>query len=608
MLNQPITVNQIVADAISRYSHKADWLNRKVDGQWQPISAAELAGRIREVVLGLFDLGIRPGERVAILSENRLEWNLVDLGALALGAVDVPIYATQSPSQVEYILRDSGARLLFISTEEQLNRVRQAIDRAPALERVIAFDQISNGWEEVLPYSEIEARGARVASDQPLLYDQLWPAVKPTDLATLIYTSGTTGEPKGVMLTHWNIASNVLAVAGVLNYALDDIALSFLPFSHVFERTAFYTYLHKGVQVYYAESVERVPENLKAVRPTVGVGVPRVFEKIYERIRMLTQEAPPLRRRLVTWAIDVSKRYAERQVKHQAIDPFLQLQYDVAYQLVLSQWRPRLGLDRLRCFISGGAALSPELAYIFLGAGIQIFQGYGLTETSPGVTLNSPAANKIGTVGKVMPGIEVKCADDGEILVRGPNVMLGYYNRPEETRQVLSEDGWFKTGDVGHLEEGGYLVITDRKKDLIKTSGGKYVAPQAIEGRIKLSPFVAEAVVVGNDRKFPAALIVPNLEAVTAYARQHQIPYQQPCELLRDERIVDLFYQVVEELMGDLSRYEKIKKIALLCEPFSVSGGELTPTMKVRRRQVEQRYAHLIEKLYSENSSDEEDR
>lgn len=601
MLDQPITINQLVAQAINRYDHKADWLNRKVGDQWQPISAHELAERVRNVALGLYDLGLRPGDRLAILSENRLEWNLADLGSLALGAVDVPIYATQAPSQVEYILRDSGARLLFISTQAQLDRVRPAIDRSPDLERIVTFDLVSNGDENVLPFSEIEARGARLANEQPGLYDQLWQAVKPTDLATLIYTSGTTGEPKGVMLTHWNIASNVLAVASVLNYADQDITLSFLPFSHVFERTAFYGYLHQGVQVYYAESLDQVPQHLKDVRPTAVVSVPRVFEKIYERIRALARQASPLKRWLVEWSINVGRHYARRQAA-KSVPALLAMQYKIAYKLVLSQWRPRIGLDRLRCVICGGAPLAPDLAYIFSSAGIEILQGYGLSETSPGATLNPPGANKIGTAGKPLPGVEIKIADDGEILVRGSNVMQGYYHREDDNRQVFTEDGWLKTGDVGHLDEDGYLVITDRKKDLIKTSGGKYVAPQLIEGRLKLNPYVAEAVVIGNGRKFPSAIIVPNLELIAQFAQEQQIAYQQARELLEHPRVVGLFHHIIEESTADLSRHEKIKKFVLLPEPFSVGGGELTPTMKVRRRVVEQRYEHVIETLYKEDA------
>jgi long-chain acyl-CoA synthetase len=601
MLDQPITINQLVAQAINNYRHKADWLNHKVDGQWQPISAHELAERVRNVALGLYDLGLRPGDRLAILSENRPEWNLADLGALALGAVDAPIYATQAPSQVEYILRDSGARLLFISTQAQLDRVRPAIDHSPDLERIVTFDLVSNDDENVLLFSEIEARGARLANQQPGLYDQLWQAVRPTDLATLIYTSGTTGEPKGVMLTHWNIASNVLTVSSVLNYADQDITLSFLPFSHVFERTAFYGYLHQGVQVYYAESLDQVPQHLKDVRPTAVVSVPRVFEKIYERIRALARQASPLKRWLVEWSINVGRHYARRKAA-KLVPPLLAMQYKIAYKLVLSQWRPRIGLDRLRCVICGGAPLAPDLAYIFSSAGIEILQGYGLSETSPGATLNPPDANKIGTAGKPLPGVEIKFADDGEILLRGPNVMQGYYHREDDNRQVFTEDGWLKTGDVGHLDEDGYLVITDRKKDLIKTSGGKYVAPQLIEGRLKLNPYVAEAVVIGNGRKFPSALIVPNLELIAKFAQEQQIAYQQARELLEHPRVVGLFHHIIEESTADLSRHEKIKKFVLLPEPFSVGGGELTPTMKVRRRVVEQRYEQVIETLYKEDA------
>ncbi len=599
---EPTTINRIMAEAIDRYRQKADWLNYKAEGRWHPVSASELVERIRRVALGLYDLGIRPGDRVALLSENRLEWTLADLGALALGAIDVPIYATQAPGQVGYILRDSGARLLFISTPAQWDRVHDAIESAPELERVIGFDPIAGPGEHVISFSQLEARGQRLAQARPELYEQLRSAVKPDDLATIIYTSGTTGEPKGVMLTHWNLASNALAIASVLNYASEDIVLSILPLCHVFERTAFYVYLYQGVKIYYAESIDRVPHNLREVRPTIVVAVPRLFEKMYEGIIARAERTSPLHRQALNWAVNVGKQYVERQAEHLPVDSLLAWQYKLAYRLVLSKWRSTLGLDRLRYFISGGAPLSRELALIFFSAGIEILQGYGLTETSPGLTLNPPAANKLGTAGRPLPGIEIRIAEDGEILARGPNVMKGYYNRQEDTERAFTEDGWLKTGDVGYFDEDGYLVITDRKKDLIKTSGGKYVAPQMLEGRLKLSPFVSDVAVVGNQRKFVSALIVPHLEAVLAYAEQHHIAYGSVSELLRDARILALFEREIEERMADLSRYERVKKFALLEEPFSVDSGELTPTMKLRRRQIEAKYKKVIDELYAEAS------
>lgn len=597
MVAQPITINQLITQAIERYRHKTDWLNYKQEGRWHAVSADQLAEQVRAVALGLYARGIRPGERVAILSENRLEWNLADMGALMMGAVVVPIYATQAPAQVEYILRDSEARLLFISTPAQRERISDVLARLPALSHLVTFDAIN----QLEPLSKLQADGIALAAAQPDLYDQLWQAVKPADLATLIYTSGTTGEPKGVMLTHWNIASNVLAVADVLNYADNDITLSFLPFSHIFERAAFYGYLHQGVQIYYAESLEAVPRNLLEVRPTVLVTVPRVFEKIYEQIAALAQQASPLKKRLFSWAVAIGKQYAKRHARG-AVGPLLRWQYKLAYRLVLSRWRPRLGMDRLRCVISGGAPLSPDLAYIFRAAGVEILQGYGLSETSPGVTLNRPDANRIGTSGQPLGGVEVRIAEDGEVLVRGPNVMQGYYRRDEDNRQAFTEDGWFRTGDIGQIDEDGYLTITDRKKDLIKTSGGKYVAPQPIEGRLKLNPYVAEAVVIGNARKFPSALIVPNMELLQQLAQQQQISYHQPQELLAHPEVAKLFEQIIQDSNQTLSRHEQIKRFVLLHEPFSVQNGQLTPTMKVRRQVVEQQYREVIEKLYGDSS------
>lgn len=598
MLDQPITINQLVTQAMERYRHKTDWLNYKQEGRWCAVSTDQLAEQVRAVALGLYARGLRPGERVAILSENRLEWNLADIGALMMGAVVVPIYATQAPAQIEYILRDSEARLLFISTPSQWKRISHLPERLPTLTHLVTFDPI----DQLEPLSQLQAAGRALAAAQPDLYEQLWRAVSPSDLATLIYTSGTTGQPKGVMLTHWNIASNVLAVAEVLNYADNDITLSFLPFSHIFERAAFYGYLHQGVQIYYAESMDAVPQNLREVRPTVLVTVPRVFEKIYEQICALAQRGSPLKKRLLAWAITIGKRYAERHARG-SVGPLLNWQYKLAYRVVLSHWRPRLGMDRLRCVISGGAPLSPELAYIFRAAGVEILQGYGLSETSPGVTLNRPGANRIGTSGQPLHGVQVRIAEDGEILVRGPNVMQGYYRRDEDNRQAFTEDGWFKTGDIGEIDEDSYLTITDRKKDLIKTSGGKYVAPQPIEGRLKLNPYVAEAVVIGNARKFPSALIVPNMELLVQLAQQQQISYQQTQELLAHPEVAKLFEQIIQESNQTLSRHEQIKRFALLHEPFSVHNEQLTPTMKVRRQVVEQQYRDVIEKLYGDSSA-----
>jgi len=595
---EPTTLNELFAAALARYGSKSDVLNYRSEGRWNALSADALAERVRTLALGFYAEGVRPGDRVAILSENRLEWTLSDLALLALGAVDVPIHATQAPAQVAHILHDSGARLLLLSTGEQWQRVREAISRVESVEKIIAFEAIAD--DRLLPFSQLFERGRQWAAHEPDLYDRLRRAVRATDLATLLYTSGTTGEPKGVMLTHGNITSNVMAAMRVLDYSEQDVVLSILPLSHSFERMAFYCYLHSGMSIYYAEAFDKVAENLREVRPTVLVGVPRLFEKMRERILAASLELPALRRRLLLWGLQTGERSQRAWRTVGTVSPWLRWQHQAAERLVLSRIRHQLGLDRIRSLISGGAALAPDVAYFFLGLGLEILQGYGLTETSPVVTVNPPGANKIGTVGRPIPGVEVKIADDGEILVRGPNVMLGYYNRPEETAAAFTEDGWLRTGDVGFLDADGYLVITDRKKDLIKTSGGKYVAPQALENRLAASPLIAQAVVVGEGRKFPAALIVPNFGALRRYAEERGIPFREERELCAHPAIQRLYEEEVERLMADVSPYERVRKIALLERELTIAQEELTPTLKVRRRVIAEKYRDVIERLYAE--------
>ncbi len=597
---EPTTLNELFALALERYGSRPDVLNYRSEGRWVAVSAETLAEWVRTLAFGFYAHGVRPRDHVALLSENRLEWTLSDLALLALGAVDVPIHATQAPAQVAHILRDSGARMLLLSTGEQWRRIRDVISSMESVEKIITFEAIADAETRVLPFTQLFEAGRQWASHEPDLYDRLRRAVRPNDLATLLYTSGTTGDPKGVMLTHGNITSNVTAALRVLGYSSRDVVLSILPLSHSFERMAFYCYLHGGLSIYYAESFDKVAENLRDVRPTVLVGVPRLFEKMRERILMASLELPAPRRRLVRWGLRTGERYHRVQRTMGIVPTRLRWSYELAERLVLSRIREQIGLDRARSLISGGAALAPDIAYFFLGLGLEILQGYGLTETSPVVTVNPPGANKIGTVGRPIPGVEVRIADDGEILVRGPNVMLGYYHRPEETAAAFTADGWLRTGDVGALDADGYLVITDRKKDLLKTSGGKYVAPQALENRLVASPLIAQAVVVGDQRKFPVALIVPNFDALRRYAEERGISVPDARQLCAHPAIQRLYEEEVKRLMADFSPYEQVKKIALLERELTIADGELTPTLKVRRRIIEEKYHDVIERLYAE--------
>lgn len=588
-----------VFNTIARDHKRPDTLNYKRGGSWISVSSDEMMTRVRQIAAGLYAIGIRHGDRVAILSESRLEWTLADAGCIFAGAIDVPIYPTLTPSQVVYILKDSGAHVLILADHKKFLELKEALTQCADLSAIIFFDSEGVTPSEGFTLADIEAKGKQLLEDQPELTLQLERQTRPDDLATIIYTSGTTGEPKGVMLTHSNLVSNLIDSSGHLSFGRDDVALSVLPLSHVFERQAMYMYLHQGMAVYYSESLETIGPNLREVKPTILVGVPRIFEKIYARIRERAAEEGRLKVVVLSWAVDVAREYARRVVSHRPISAWLKLQHSLATRLVFSRWRDAFG-GRIRLLVSGGAALPEDLGYIYLGAGIPIIQGYGLTETSPVITTGRLDDNRIGTVGKAIPNVEIRIAADGEIETRGPNVMRGYYNKPEETRAVFTDDGWFKTGDIGAIDEDGFLRITDRKKELFKTSGGKYIAPQPIEQAIKGSRFVNQVVLVGNGRKFPAALIVPVWEHIESYARLKGIEEKNRSELCRHPRIIDLFERQIERMTPSLAKYEKVKRIALMEKEFTIEGGELTPTMKVKRRIIDQKYGDVIERLYED--------
>jgi long-chain acyl-CoA synthetase len=579
----------------------------KRDKRWHDVMGAQLDERVRNLTLALHRLGVRAGDRLALLAESSPEWSITDYAILANGAINVPIYPTQAVDQVGFILRNSGARILFISNFKQLRRVRPALDALKSKERprLIMFEASKEGKEEkkdgaVTALADLEKAGREERSAHPRLYEQLSGQSQPDDLATIIYTSGTTGEPKGVMLTHRNLISNALSSGEVFDLRPDDSALSFLPLSHVFERTVLYIYMGFGVQINFARGVETVAEDIKEVRPTVVTAVPRLFEKIYATINKRAAEQSPMKQKIFHRAVEVGREVAVLRDKGERVPIRLALELKALDRLVFTKWRAAIG-GRLRFFVSGGAALPPELAYIFAGAGITILQGYGLTETSPVVSFNRPGANHIGTIGQAIPGVKVRAAEDGELLVQGDNVMQGYYQMAEETERVLQRrpDGvWFHTGDIGTIDADGYIRITDRKKDLIKTSLGKYIAPQPIENMIRAIPMVEQAIVIGNARKFPSALIVPSFDALRSYAKSLGVEAKDNSELARHPRIVEYFKKKVDEVTRDLSPHEKIKKVALLDQEFSVESGELTPTLKVRRKFVEDKHRAVIDALY----------
>lgn len=584
-------------------------LNYKKDGHWRQISSRELESQVRLVAMGLRSLGVRAGDRVGILSENRVEWTMADLGVINCGAIDAPIYATQGPKQVAYILNDAGVEILFISNQAQYDRTRDALNNCPKLRVIISFDPIVAPVGEmaarVMSFSDLLARGRDADREEPEIYKTLAEDVTPESLATLIYTSGTTGDPKGVMLTHANLVSNALANFRNADLKEGEVALTFLPFSHVLERTVIYMYLYGGVSIFYSESVEAVARDIAEVRPHFMTSVPRLFEKILARAMEKAEKKGPRQAGIARWAVDVAKQWAQAKSEGRDTGLLLKLKHKVADALVYSKLREALG-GRIRALVSGGAPLAPELAQFFYGAGMPIYQGYGLTESSPVITCNTPQANRLGSVGRPVHGVVVRIAEDGEILAAGPNVMRGYYNRPAETKEALETDAegriWLRTGDVGHLDAGGYLFITDRKKDLLKTSGGKYVAPQPIENAIKRSQYVNQVVVIGDGRKFPAALIVPQMDALRAYARRQGIVAEES-ELTRRAEIIGLIEKEVETHTTDLSQYEKIKAVLLLPRELTVESGELTPTLKVKRRVVVEKNKEQIDRLYAAKDS-----
>jgi len=584
---------------IVRKHNRPDALNYKSGGRWVPISSDEMLERAKRIAAGLHALGVRRGDRVALLSDSRVEWTLTDAGSIFAGTIDVPIYPTLTPPQVRYILNDSGASVLFLANHEKFVELKDALGECPTIKHVIFFDAEGVTSADGLTLAQLEEQGREFQQREPGYVEHLAAQIAPDDLATIIYTSGTTGEPKGVMLTHSNLVSNLIDSSGHLSFGQQDTALSVLPLSHVFERQAMNMYLYRGIAVYFAESLQTVGANLLEVRPTVLVGVPRMFEKIYERIRERAAEAGRLSALLLAWSVSAAREYAKHTTAHEPVPAFLKLKHAIASKLVFSKWQAAFG-GRMRLLVSGGAAMPEDLTYIYIGAGIPIVQGYGLTETSPVITAGRLDDNRVGTVGKVISNVEIRIAEDGEIEVRGPNVMRGYYNKPEETRAVFTSDGWFKTGDIGTIDKDGFLRITDRKKELFKTSGGKYISPQPIEQAIKGSRFVSQVVLVGAERKFPAALIVPVWEQLESYCKLKGIEVKSRSEMCRHPRIVDLIQRQIDGLTPNLAKYERIKKVALLENEFTIEGGELTPTLKVKRRVIDQKYRDVIEKLYEE--------
>ena len=598
--HQPRTLNDLIIQATARRADKVI-LRHKRDKIWRDLTGAQLMERIRHLALALHTRGVRPGDRVAILAESCPDWSITDYAILACGAVTVPIYPTQAVDQVGFILKNCEARLLFISNQKQIRRVQDALtslkNEAP---NMIVFDEKAEEYEAL---KNFEAIGATVAAQNPALFDQLVAQVNPDDLATIIYTSGTTGEPKGVMLSHRNLVFDAVGSGHHLGPDKDDVFLSFLPLSHVFERTVLYLLMHHDVQICFARGIETVSEDMKEIHPTIVTGVPRLFEKIYATINKRAADASPMKQKIFQRALKVGRAVAVLKDQRKSVPFTLALQYKVLDGLVFSKWREAVG-GKIRFFVSGGAALPKDIGLIFSAAGMTILQGYGLTETSPVVACNKPGDNRFGTIGQAIEGVKVKFAADGELLVQGDLVMQGYYKMPEATAEMIKEyegEIWLHTGDIGEIDVEGFIKITDRKKDLIKTSLGKYIAPQQIENMIRSIPLVEQVIIIGNQRKYPAALIVPNFEALKTYAESLALTIKDRVDLTRQPRIIEFFKKKVDEVTKELAPHEKIKKIALLAQEFTIDGGELTPTLKIRRKNVEDKYCELIDSLYPKN-------
>ena len=576
----------------------------KVDAHWRPLTWAQMGERVAHAAAGLCALGLEPADRVAIWARSSPEWVLADLATLSCGACDVPIYDTATPGYVSYVLADSGARVLFVDGPAQFEVLAHLRDRAPQLTHVIYLqDEVPPPAVEGLTFVhllELERLGRDRGDEADV--DARVAALRPDDLLTLIYTSGTTGQAKGVMVTHANMTSNCEAAARALPIKADDHLLSFLPLSHSFERMAGYymATLYGGATLHYAQGMGKLFHNMAEVRPTLMTGVPRVYEKVYHRFLATLEAAPPVRRRLLEQALRVGREVARMRQDHRRPGDVLALQYKLAYGQVFAPLAARMG-GRIRFLVSGGAPLAPEVAEFFLAAGLLILEGYGLSEAAPVVSVNRPGAFRFGTVGRPLDHVRVRLGEDGEILVFGPNVMRGYFNRPEDTAEVLT-DGWLATGDVGELDREGFLRITDRKKDLFKTSTGKYIAPQMLEGHLKRLRFVEQAAVVGDRRPYCVALLVPSFDALADWAREKGIPATDREALVRDPKVLRRFQHEVDRLNGTLERHETLKAFRLLTEPFTEANGLLTHSLKVRRKAVLARHAALVEGMYAQGA------
>jgi len=590
------TLNDIFLETLKK--PRASAFKYKKDGTWRDITLPEFELTVRNASAALREMGVEPEDRVAILSENRPEWAMTDIAILAAGAVSVPIYPTLTPNSIQYILNDSGTVVLFVSNREQLEKIASVRNLLPSLRRIVVYDQLpslpdfATSWDSALRTGAEQDR-----KEGPAKFDELLRSRTSSDLATIVYTSGTTGNPKGAMLTHGNVTSNVVTCVPTIPLQTADLVLNILPLSHILERMVDFCYLLQGATIAYAESVLKVADNMQELHPQVFAAVPRLFEKMKERILNNVADAPPLRRKIFNWALSVGAERLPYRIARQPLPGMLGFKSAIAEKLVFSKILDRLG-GRIRFAVSGGAPLSAELAAFFVGAGLDILEGYGLTETSPVIAFNTLDHRRLGTVGRIIAGVEVQIAGDGEILARGPNIMKGYFNNPEATAAAIDPDGWFHTGDIGHVDADGFLHITDRKKDLIINAYGKNIAPQPIENLLKTSAYIATPVLIGDRRKFVSLLFVPNFEALQREAKALGITTASNDELVSHPKIVSVVQKEIDRFNSTLDKQEKIRRFTMLPQDFTIEGGEITPSLKVKRRVVDEKYKSLIDAMY----------
>ncbi len=601
-MNAVQTIPALFTEQAKRYGQRPlFWV--KQEGRYRPISWDHALQTVQALQAFLVHAGIKPGDRVLILSENRPEWGMADLAIQAAGAWTVPIYASLTEQEILHIARDCEPVAGFASSREQAKKLQGIREQVRSMRLLIIMDHVTPEPQGTLTWTTTLKQGREAQERLRDLMAQRLQQLTPEETATIIYTSGTTGEPKGVMLSHRNFLSNAASCLKAIHIRSTDLHLSFLPLSHVFERMAgWYLMVMVGASVAYAESMDTIPQNMLETHPTVMLGVPRFFEKLYARVQESLKEAPPSRQRIIQWALSVGQRASLFRLKHHTLPFGLWVQHALAARLVFRKFHQRLG-GRLRFFVSGSAPLPKAIGEFFYSAGIVILEGYGLTETSPVISVNRFKAVKFGTVGLPLEEVEVRIAEDGEILTRGPHIMQGYYRKPEETQAVLT-DGWFQTGDIGHLDEEGFLTITDRKKDLIKTAGGKFVAPQKLENLFVTDPYISQAFVYGERERYCVALIVPSFPRLTEYAREHGIPCRSPSELCRSPLIRDVVWQRIQHLQQQhLASFEQVKGIALLEQEFTQTSGELTPTLKAKRAIIAAHHHDVLHQLYQQPSS-----